>query len=116
MGMNPYIPREVLFEDGGVLTDEFNRAEGNSELLLVIGDGGEWEGLGRLQFNEVLEVHQWLEILLFLNGVVEAAVSDEVELDAIDEGPELEVVVVVAVREEVAAERNGERARHLCGC
>lgn len=67
---------EKLFEDGGVLADELDGAEGEIDGVFDEGSG---EGLGRFEFDEVFEVYQWLQILLPLHGVVEASVSDELE-------------------------------------
>ena len=61
-----------------------------------MGDDGDWEGLGGFLLDEVLEVDEWLEMLLSLDGVVEAAVPDGLE-GAVEQGPEVAEVVFVFV-------------------
>lgn len=68
--------REELVEDGGVLAEEFDGAEGELEGVFDEGDG---EGFGGFVFNKGFEGKHGFEVFLALYGVVEAAVADEFE-------------------------------------
>lgn len=64
-------------EDGGEATDELDRTEGDSEGVFSGCDDGDREGFGWFRCDEVLDAEEGSEILLSLDGVVEASVSYE---------------------------------------
>lgn len=90
-----------FFEDGGVFANEIDGASGDSEGFSILGDDGEWEGLGGFGFDEVLEVKHGSEVFLSLDGVVEASVSDPFDGRDVDQGAVVFAMGVVTT----AAER-----------
>lgn len=84
-----------FFEDGGVFANEIDGASGDSEGFSVLGDDGEWEGLGRFGFDEVLQVKHGSEVFLSLDSVVEASVSDPFDGCDVDQGAVVFALVVV---------------------
>lgn len=86
VGMDADAAGEKFFENGRVFADEVDGPDGDLERVSVLGDDSDGDGLGRLGFDEVLEVEQWPEVLFLLHGVVEAAVSDPFDR-GLHEGP-----------------------------
>lgn len=93
-----------FLEDGRVPADEIDGAGGDAEGLSLLGDEREWEGLGRLGLEEVLEVEQGLEVSFFLHGVVDGSVSDPFDGCDVEQGA-VDLVVAAAA----AGERTEKR-------
>lgn len=89
VGLKPDAAGEEFAENGGILSDEVNGAGGDVEGGSVVGDDGDGEGLGGLGFDEVLGVEKGEEVLLSLDGVVEAAVADAFD-GGVEEGTAVE--------------------------
>lgn len=90
MGLEEGRSGEELFEDGGVLADEFDGAEGKVEGAF---DEREREGFGGFAFDEGFERDQGFEVFLTLHRVIQAAVADGLKC-AIKDGSEVVALVV----------------------
>lgn len=119
MGLNPDAAGKEFLENCRVLADEFDWTDWDTEGFFVLGDDGDREGLGRLCFDEILDIDHRQEVLLPLDGVVEASVSNPFD-GSVGEAPPVEETVRALVWEREEEEMNGRHRNWpsfvLCCC